>query len=143
MLVLIWKYHVLQNKCHRNSGITHSLTDNVTNSSFGHISVICASIWTFLTGLPPRIWQWSHLLSKRSDKVELLWSYWPYFLKFHVFLKKSYIDSIYNRLFYVSYTSIRKWLLVLMLRRNPVFCSWSTITPPPYFLFIVFFLNCF
>ena len=29
--------------------LTHSVTDNVTNSSMGLISVVCESIWTFFT----------------------------------------------------------------------------------------------
>ena len=34
--------------------LTHSLTDNVTNKSIGHTSVVCGSILTFFTILPPR-----------------------------------------------------------------------------------------
>ncbi len=41
---------------------TYSLTPSLTRrlAFFGHISVICKSIWTFFTFLSPRIWWVSH-----------------------------------------------------------------------------------
>ncbi len=44
-----------------NQDLKHSLTDNVTNSSVGHISVVCGPILTFVKVLAPRIWWGSHV----------------------------------------------------------------------------------
>ena len=46
----------------RSSALTHSLTDNVTNSPFSHISVFfCGLIRMLFTFLPPKIWWGSNL----------------------------------------------------------------------------------
>ncbi len=65
LMLYIYYFHLVYQKLRfflTRVSLTHFvITDNVTNSSFGQISVVCGSIWTFFTDLPSKIWKGSHL----------------------------------------------------------------------------------
>ncbi len=93
------------------------LTDNVTNSSFVHISVVCVSIWTFFTVFVTQNLKRKLFLMVRGARlrnVVLLNLFVTYFIRKYKSYKLNCFVVLYSTMYYIKFPDGQ--LIILFIR---------------------------